>query len=101
MNGESCGLEPGTEERFRRLAEWTRVRFPMAGEPVYAWSGQVLAPNDGLDNPWAALYNPSRITLRAAPEFTREALNFVAQYKDLVTPGEIDAPEQLRPGDAP
>jgi Rieske Fe-S protein len=35
-------------ERFERLAAWTRARFPMAGEQVYAWSGQVMEPVDSL-----------------------------------------------------
>jgi Rieske Fe-S protein len=53
---------------------------------------------EGRENPWASLYDPSRITLRAASEFTRENVNVVAQYKDLVTPGEIDAPGQVKRG---
>lgn len=36
------------EERFIRLEDWTRERFPMAGEVSYQWSGQVLEPFDGL-----------------------------------------------------
>jgi glycine/D-amino acid oxidase-like deaminating enzyme/nitrite reductase/ring-hydroxylating ferredoxin subunit len=33
-------------ERWRRLEEWARERWPMAAEVVYRWSGQVLEPND-------------------------------------------------------
>jgi len=51
----------------------------------------------GVDHPWARLYDPSRITLRAGYEFTRENLNVAAQYADLVTPGEIASPEELAP----
>ena len=51
----------------------------------------------GRDNPWATLYDPSRITLRAGLEFTRENLNVAAQYADLVTPGEISSVEELAP----
>ncbi|HWW75256.1 MAG TPA: FAD-dependent oxidoreductase, partial [Pyrinomonadaceae bacterium] len=36
------------EERFRRLREWTRERFPAAEEFEYQWSGQVMEPSDGL-----------------------------------------------------
>ena len=32
--------------RFGSLLEWTRRRFPMAGDIAYRWSGQVLEPND-------------------------------------------------------
>jgi glycine/D-amino acid oxidase-like deaminating enzyme/nitrite reductase/ring-hydroxylating ferredoxin subunit len=36
------------EARFARLEEWTRKRFPMAGEVRFRWSGQVMEPADGL-----------------------------------------------------
>jgi glycine/D-amino acid oxidase-like deaminating enzyme len=36
------------EERFGRLEEWTRERFPQAEEVQYRWSGQVMEPVDGL-----------------------------------------------------
>src|SRR5215213_10005274 len=35
-------------ERFSRLEEWTRERFPHALEVEYRWSGQVMEPVDGL-----------------------------------------------------
>jgi Rieske Fe-S protein len=53
----------------------------------------------GRENPWAAVYDPSRITLRAAGAFTRENLNFMAHYNDLVTSREIGVPEQLDSGE--
>jgi|SRR5579885_1703720 len=34
------------EERWKRLEDWTRQRFPVAKEIVYKWSGQVFEPND-------------------------------------------------------
>jgi glycine/D-amino acid oxidase-like deaminating enzyme/nitrite reductase/ring-hydroxylating ferredoxin subunit len=52
----------------------------------------------GRENRWATLYDPSRITLRATSEFAKENVNVVLQYADLVTPGEIQSPEQLVPG---
>ncbi|MDQ3803756.1 MAG: FAD-dependent oxidoreductase [Acidobacteriota bacterium] len=36
------------DERFRRLEEWTRERFPMVERVEYRWSGQVMEPTDGL-----------------------------------------------------
>jgi len=36
------------EQRFARLEQWLRERFPSAREIAYRWSGQVLEPNDGL-----------------------------------------------------
>lgn len=133
------GQEDDAEERFKRLIAWTRERFPTRGEPVYAWSGQIMEPNDGIafigrnpgdannvyiatgdsgngmthgtiagmlltdlilgrENPWEALYDPSRITLRAASEFAKENLNFAVQYTDLVTGGDVDSPDQLASG---
>lgn len=41
------------------------------------------------ESPWAGLYDPGRIRWRAAPTFVRETANTAAQYKDLVTPGEV------------
>ena len=34
------------DQRFARLAEWTRKRFPDFGQVEYSWSGQVLEPID-------------------------------------------------------
>ena len=36
------------EERFERLAAWTRERFPGTGEVEFRWSGQVMETQDGL-----------------------------------------------------
>ena len=41
------GQEDDAGERFRRLEEWTRDRFPI-GDVQYRWSGQVLEPADYL-----------------------------------------------------
>lgn len=42
------GQEDDMERRLSRLEQWTRAHFPMAGEVVYRWSGQVLETIDGL-----------------------------------------------------
>ncbi|MBC7427366.1 MAG: FAD-dependent oxidoreductase [Bacteriovorax sp.] len=42
------GQEENPEDCYTRLEEWTRLRFPMATEVVYRWSGQVMEPVDGL-----------------------------------------------------
>lgn len=52
----------------------------------------------GRDNPWAAVYDPARITLAAAPEFLKENLNVAAQYADWVRPGELQSVDQLARG---
>ena len=42
------GQSDDAEQRFDRLVEWARERFPVVGEPLHRWSGQVLEPNDYL-----------------------------------------------------
>jgi len=133
------GQENDGEVRFARLVEWTRERFPMAGEVAMRWSGQVMEPADGLafigpspglhpnvylatgdsgnglthgalagvllgdlilgrENPWARLYDPSRVSMRALGELARETLNVAAQYADWLAPGDASDPDQLAPG---
>ncbi len=50
------------------------------------------------DNEWATLYEPSRKTLRAIKEFAKENLNVAAQFADLVTPGDVDSVDEIKPG---
>lgn len=50
------------------------------------------------ENPWAALYDPSRKTLRAAGEFAQENLNVARQYTDWLTGGDVSSPVQIQPG---
>lgn len=44
----------------------------------------------GWDNPWTALYNPSRVRLKAAKDFTTENVNMAAQYLDWLSAGDVD-----------
>jgi glycine/D-amino acid oxidase-like deaminating enzyme/nitrite reductase/ring-hydroxylating ferredoxin subunit len=127
-------------ERFARLEQWTRERFPQSLEVEYRWSGQVMEPVDGLafigrnpldedniyiatgdsgqgmthgtiagmllsdliqgrKNKWEDLYNPSRIRLRALPEYASENINVAGQYADYVTAGDIKSEAELKPGE--
>jgi glycine/D-amino acid oxidase-like deaminating enzyme/nitrite reductase/ring-hydroxylating ferredoxin subunit len=52
----------------------------------------------GRENPWATLYDPSRISLRAATDFAKENLNVVAQYGDYATGGDVDRVREIAPG---
>jgi glycine/D-amino acid oxidase-like deaminating enzyme/nitrite reductase/ring-hydroxylating ferredoxin subunit len=62
-------------------------------------AGMLLAALiNGHEHPWEALYDPSRITLRAAPRFAKENLNVAAQYVAAVTPGDIESEKELAPG---
>ncbi len=36
------------EERWTRLEQWTRERWPQVRDVIYKWSGQVMEPNDYL-----------------------------------------------------
>jgi glycine/D-amino acid oxidase-like deaminating enzyme/nitrite reductase/ring-hydroxylating ferredoxin subunit len=52
----------------------------------------------GRKNPWESIYDPSRITLKALPEFARENLNVAVQYTDLVTAGDVDSVDEIKRG---
>ena len=53
----------------------------------------------GRENPWTDLYDPSRKTLVALKDFAKENVNVMAQYADLVTPGDIDSVDQIAKGE--
>jgi len=40
------GQANDADERFRRLEEWTRQRFPMISNIDFRWSGQIMEPVD-------------------------------------------------------
>lgn len=52
----------------------------------------------GRENPWITLYDPSRKSLRATPEFAKENLNVVAQYVSWATPGEVSSADEIKHG---
>ena len=52
----------------------------------------------GRRNAWETLYDPSRISLRAAAEFAKASFNVVAQYGDYATGGDVDQARELAPG---
>jgi glycine/D-amino acid oxidase-like deaminating enzyme/nitrite reductase/ring-hydroxylating ferredoxin subunit len=132
------GQADNTNERFDRLEQWTRERFPAAREIEFQWSGQIMEPVDSLafigrnpgdqntyvatgdsgngmthgtiagilltdlilgrNNEWTSLYDPSRISVRAAPEFAKENFNAVAQFTDYVTAGDVDRVREIARG---
>jgi glycine/D-amino acid oxidase-like deaminating enzyme/nitrite reductase/ring-hydroxylating ferredoxin subunit len=47
-------------------------------------------------NPWEKLYNPARKLVNK--EFVSENVNTVAQYADLLTPGEVKSVDEIAPG---
>jgi glycine/D-amino acid oxidase-like deaminating enzyme/nitrite reductase/ring-hydroxylating ferredoxin subunit len=133
------GQAQDTEERFVRLEQWTRERFPMIESVDYRWSGQVIEPVDylayigknpggdehiwiatgdsgngmthgtiagiilnelvqGRKHQWARLYEPSRVKLRATPEFVKENVNVAEQYKDWFTGSHAADIAAIEPG---
>lgn len=52
----------------------------------------------GQRNAWAALYDPGRITMKAAPEFVHENANVAAQFCDYVTSGDVASEEEVARG---
>lgn len=49
-------------------------------------------------SPWAALYDPGRVTVSAAAEFVKENVNVAAQYAGLLKPGEVRTADAIAPG---
>jgi glycine/D-amino acid oxidase-like deaminating enzyme/nitrite reductase/ring-hydroxylating ferredoxin subunit len=50
----------------------------------------------GRKNPWERLYDPSRKIVNR--EFLRENANTLAQYKDLLTRGDVESVDEIPPG---
>lgn len=50
----------------------------------------------GRDNPWTDLYDPSRISFRAAPDFARENFNVAEQYSSWLTPGDVGSVDEIQ-----
>jgi glycine/D-amino acid oxidase-like deaminating enzyme/nitrite reductase/ring-hydroxylating ferredoxin subunit len=53
----------------------------------------------GRKNKWEDLYSPSRIRLKALPEYASENINVAGQYADYVTAGDIKSEDELKPGE--
>ena len=52
----------------------------------------------GRKNSWSSLYDPSRISLRATPEFAKENLNVAKQYADYLNDEEAPNVDAIQPG---
>jgi Rieske Fe-S protein len=52
----------------------------------------------GRENPWVELYEPKRLSLRAAGELAKENLNVAAQYAAWVLPGDAPSEDDVPPG---
>ena len=54
----------------------------------------------GIDNPWATLYDPGRISLRAAKEFVSTNVQVASHYLEWVTGSEdeVETEQEIEPG---
>jgi Rieske Fe-S protein len=52
----------------------------------------------GRSNTWADIYDPARKATHGLGEFVKEQANTLAQYKELVTGGDVNHPDQIPPG---
>lgn len=53
----------------------------------------------GRPNPWTDLYDPSRVSLRAAGAWLEENLNVAGQFVDYVAPAEADTEAEVPAGE--
>ena len=53
----------------------------------------------GRANPWKQIYDPNRKAVKAARDFIEENANVMAQYIDLVTPGEVGSANEIARGE--
>ena len=53
----------------------------------------------GRTNPWAALYDPKRVSVRSATDLLKENFNVAVQYADWVKPGETSDVANIPPGE--
>lgn len=51
------------------------------------------------ENPWATLYDPSRLHMRSLGEFVREAVSGSLPYGDWLSGGDVDSVFQIEPGE--
>ena len=134
------GQQDDGAQRFVRLEEWARARFPSAQGVEFQWSGQVMEPVDSLafigrnpgdednvfiatgdsgngmthgtiagllltdlilgrENQYSELYDPSRKSVRALPEFAREGAASQVGYAGWVTRGDVSSVDQIPPGE--
>ncbi|MEP7217808.1 MAG: FAD-dependent oxidoreductase, partial [Bacteroidota bacterium] len=52
----------------------------------------------GREHPWASLYDPGRITLRAVGDFLREGANTMMQYADWLKGSQVDDYAEIKGG---
>jgi len=80
--------------------------FIITGDSGHGMTHGTLGPMiitdliQGRPNPWAALYDPSRVTVKreSAVEFIKENANVVLEYTDLLTGSDVATPAEIPAG---
>lgn len=52
----------------------------------------------GKKNPWAELFDPARVPVKAAKEFFKENLNVAKKFTDWVQPADVTSEKAVKPG---
>ena len=52
----------------------------------------------GVSVAWADLYDPGRVTVKAAGDYARENANVAWQYRDWLRSGDVESAEDIAPG---
>jgi glycine/D-amino acid oxidase-like deaminating enzyme/nitrite reductase/ring-hydroxylating ferredoxin subunit len=53
---------------------------------------------NGKENPWAEIYKPTRIPLKVAGSYVKEALSMAGQYADWISKADLDSIDELANG---
>jgi len=53
----------------------------------------------GIENPWAKLYDPSRLYARSLGAYIREATQSTMPYGDWLSTGDVPSPQQIEAGE--
>jgi glycine/D-amino acid oxidase-like deaminating enzyme/nitrite reductase/ring-hydroxylating ferredoxin subunit len=53
----------------------------------------------GRRNPWADLYDPARLPVKAAGDLVSEGVSMALPYRDWVTGGDVKSVDEIRPGE--
>lgn len=54
---------------------------------------------EGKDNPWAELYNPSRLHFRSLGTYVMDAIQSTMPYSDWLSEGDVDSVQQIEAGE--
>jgi nitrite reductase/ring-hydroxylating ferredoxin subunit len=97
-------MEPADSLAFIGRDNTAQNVFLATGDSGHGWTHGTLAGiilTDlicGRKNPWAALYDPSRITSRAAAAYIGQSADVARDLLGWVTPGDVSSESGIAPG---